>query len=485
MQRRDMTKVFLGAAAGGAFLAQRAEAQSCVAPCYPQTAAELAAAVTPSNSSYPPLDIRRYGGTQGLAANNTSAFQSAHAVAVAQGGGTIFFPIGDWRGNFLINSHNICIEGEGGVGELNQTCLRPWSTGAGFSTLQIGNDTRVNRKCGIRNLVISGNNGSGGQADIALYLAGGTIHFSAHNFELMDGLHSLSLRPGGGLPVTTCWFSQFNIRTDYSLPGSRSIYLRRPADPEYLTAIYFTQGHINGPTDGYWAEIDGTGGPGILFHMSQMYVDSKPYHGILLRGGNSSCDFNDVHLDPGTTGAVIVERDDLSKNPGNTFLGTVHHGGQKIRLSDTSSFTIPDGVDVFAKKTWFGTAYANLPMYFTNVFDPFNAAGTAPFLDNDSVTGPITLNNSSLSIKTDGQGLRVKEGSNCKQGLSGAMSAGQVVVSNSSVTASSRIMLTRQDGGANPGAVYVSARSSGSSFTIRSTNGSDTGTVAYQIFEPA
>jgi hypothetical protein len=222
-----------------------------------------------------------------------------------------------------------------------------------------------------------------------------------------------------------------------------------------------------------------------MFHMDQVYVDCSPDHGILMRGGNGLCVFSDVHLDPGTTGAVIVERDDLSKNPGNTFLGTVHHGGQKIRFSDGSKITIPDEVDTIAKKTWFGTAYANLPMYFTNLADPFDSASTAPILDSDSPVGPIALSKSSFSVKSPGHGLRVKEGSNCKQGLSGAMSAGQVVVSNTSVTANSRIMLTRQDGGTNPGAVYVSSRTAGSGFTIRSTNSSDTGTIAYQIFEPA
>lgn len=92
---------------------------------------------------------------------------------------------------------------------------------------------------------------------------------------------------------------------------------------------------------------------------------------------------------------------------------------------------------------------------------------------------------SDFSVALAGKGLRVKEGTNAKQGVSAAMVAGTTTVANTSVTATSRIILTRQDGGTNPGAPYVSARAAGTSFTITSTNAADTGTVAYQIFEPA
>lgn len=77
------------------------------------------------------------------------------------------------------------------------------------------------------------------------------------------------------------------------------------------------------------------------------------------------------------------------------------------------------------------------------------------------------------------------EGSNKKQGVTAAMVAGTLVVANTSVTASSRIILTRQETGTHPGAVYVSARTPGTSFAVTSTNAEDTGTVAFLIAEPA
>jgi Pectate lyase superfamily protein len=90
-----------------------------------------------------------------------------------------------------------------------------------------------------------------------------------------------------------------------------------------------------------------------------------------------------------------------------------------------------------------------------------------------------------LSLTSLGYGLRVKEGANGKQGVTGGMVAGETVVKTAAITADSRLMLTRQAGGTHPGAVYEAARVPGTSFTVKSTNAEDTGTVAYQIFEPA
>lgn len=92
--------------------------------------------------------------------------------------------------------------------------------------------------------------------------------------------------------------------------------------------------------------------------------------------------------------------------------------------------------------------------------------------------------NGTLSLPAAGGGLRVKEGSNCKQGVA-TLAAGTVTVANTSVTANSRIFLTGQADGGTPGFVRVSSRVPGTSFTITSSSGTDTSTVAYEIFEPA
>lgn len=82
-------------------------------------------------------------------------------------------------------------------------------------------------------------------------------------------------------------------------------------------------------------------------------------------------------------------------------------------------------------------------------------------------------------------GLTVKEGANAKQGVA-TMVAGTVTVSNTSVTANSRIQLTVQSLGTvtAPKAIAVTARTAGTSFTITSADNTDTSVVAFEIFEP-
>lgn len=90
-----------------------------------------------------------------------------------------------------------------------------------------------------------------------------------------------------------------------------------------------------------------------------------------------------------------------------------------------------------------------------------------------------------VDVSQAGHGLAVAEGSNAKQGVA-TLSAGTVVVANTSVTTSSRIQLTAQSLGtvSTPQALAVTARTGGTSFTITSASASDTSVVAYEIFEP-
>jgi hypothetical protein len=90
-----------------------------------------------------------------------------------------------------------------------------------------------------------------------------------------------------------------------------------------------------------------------------------------------------------------------------------------------------------------------------------------------------------ISLSTVGLGITVAEGTNAKQGVA-TLAAGTVTVSNTSVTANSRIFLTgQQSNGGTPGFLRVSTRVVGTSFTITSSSATDTSVVAYEIFEPS
>ena len=98
--------------------------------------------------------------------------------------------------------------------------------------------------------------------------------------------------------------------------------------------------------------------------------------------------------------------------------------------------------------------------------------------------GILGVTQGSLAVSTAGSGLQIKEGTNAKMGTA-TLSAGSVTVSTTAVTANSRIFLTGQNSSGTAGALGVTARTAGTSFTITSTSGTDTRLVAWFIVEPA
>lgn len=95
------------------------------------------------------------------------------------------------------------------------------------------------------------------------------------------------------------------------------------------------------------------------------------------------------------------------------------------------------------------------------------------------VTG-ATVTSGGMTIKS----VAINEGSNTTMGT-GTLVAGTVVISTTKVTANSRIFLTTQVPGGTPGALYVSARTASTDFTVTSTSVLDTSTFAWWIVEPA
>jgi hypothetical protein len=96
----------------------------------------------------------------------------------------------------------------------------------------------------------------------------------------------------------------------------------------------------------------------------------------------------------------------------------------------------------------------------------------------------VLATDGSVSLTTAGGGVQIKEGSNACMG-SATLIAGTVTVNTTKVTANSRIFLTGQNTSGTAGALGVSSRVAGTSFTATSTSGSDTRLIAWEIKEPA
>jgi hypothetical protein len=124
-----------------------------------------------------------------------------------------------------------------------------------------------------------------------------------------------------------------------------------------------------------------------------------------------------------------------------------------------------------------------------------NADGTLTWGPGGATVGDTNLYRSGVNIlATDddfainaaGKGLKVKEGTNAKMGVATLNGTTAVVVSTTAVTATSRIQLTIQTPNAGTaGSAYVSTRTAGTSFSIKSTNAADVSTVAWMLVEPA
>lgn len=101
---------------------------------------------------------------------------------------------------------------------------------------------------------------------------------------------------------------------------------------------------------------------------------------------------------------------------------------------------------------------------------------TGTTIDSVTIAGKLISNSA-------GNGLSVKEGANCKQGTA-TLVAGTVTVSNTSVTANSRIFISRSTAGGTLGHLSYT-KIAATSFTVTSTSATETSSFDYAIFEPS
>jgi hypothetical protein len=189
----------------------------------------------------------------------------------------------------------------------------------------------------------------------------------------------------------------------------------------------------------------------------------------------------------------------LQWNNGGKFAGTTAGTGSNISWNGDNAFSIIDGVN-----GGHDSLYVNLGTGQNSTLVTIGGAGAfngsridcpGPSLEISSA-GPLFFareaglpfaefdQNGNFQITKTGNGFGVREGGDCKQGV-GTLVAGTVVIANASITAVSRIFLTAQTIAGVAGALGVSARVVGTSFTVTSTSAADVSTFAYEIFEPA
>lgn len=92
-----------------------------------------------------------------------------------------------------------------------------------------------------------------------------------------------------------------------------------------------------------------------------------------------------------------------------------------------------------------------------------------------------------FTVRGSGSGLSLTEGGAAAKSGVATLVAGSKVVNTTAVAANSRIFLTVQSLGTvtAPKPLAVTARTNGTSFTVTSSDGTDTSVVAWMIVTPA
>jgi hypothetical protein len=429
----------------------------------------------------------QYGAKGDGSTDDTAAIQAA--VTACAGAGVVYFPPGTYKlSSALTVGTGVTLCGAGQTA----TTLHQSSTTA--NAITIGGTTVANVQ--IRDLTITGPSSGSGVGISASANAGANpvVQLVIRNVTVSNmGSHGISLL----VPIVSTFdnvVSNFNGGRGWYVTGVPSTGI--PGTSLSFTACYANTNALDGwylqtltycSLNGCASDTNGTG-----------YVLAG-CQGVVLNG----CGAESTVAKNSLTGNSFTITSDSSSNPssGVTLNGCYTLVNNAIAFWVTGSsvnITLiglrensPGGSATSSITTATGTVTTLIGYQVTtatslggtyNVLNDgttgqFSAAGT-------SYLGVTNLYGGNLDVATVGFGLKVAEGSGAKQGTATLNGTTAVVVSNTSVTATSRIFLTIQaPGGGTTGSPYVSARTAGTSFSIKSTGAGDTSTVAYEIFE--
>jgi len=232
-----------------------------------------------------------------------------------------------------------------------------------------------------------------------------------------------------------------------------------------LTAIYQVSGHRSGISSLFQQDTLNT----YISSPSGIFLSDTTYTGGGASFFGDSVRFNGPYRLSSVDGRRNIRfgtHIEINTNQyGNVNVNTSAGGVNALTSYYLSSNNAQANVTVGSKQVQLAAAKDN---FSTNVIFTVDTALGAQVESGD------------LSIATVGKGLKVKGGSNAKQGQA-SLAGTSVAVSNTSVTANSRILLT-EVGAGSLGNVYVSAVTPASGFTITAAV-THTTTVNYFIFE--
>jgi len=297
---------------------------------------------------------------------------------------------------------------------------------------------------------LAASNGDGGSITNWIGLADGSGTDGSFIVKTNLGSKMLELKPSGLLTGTAA------VPFEISAAAGQSLYLTAPDQILFNSAGHYLKignGFLNLPSDGgiYFCSDSTAATPELRYY----------------RQGTRSWEI---------TSNMTGSGDDSNRE---TRFRVYSANGSNLRFGldiDVSHPIITIGADsggAFASTSVLRISSSGAQVDFTNGF-------VQPVTDDSNHLGA----SSKVWRSIYGSMLSIKEGSNHWGGIA-TLVGGTVTVNTTVVTANSRIYITPQSVGGTPGWVGISARSVGTSFTITSSSGTDTSTVAWLIVEPS
>lgn len=201
----------------------------------------------------------------------------------------------------------------------------------------------------------------------------------------------------------------------------------------------------------------------------------------------------ETHTGSNLSGLNSVINIDSTFADGNYI--AVGGGGRNIGVLSGGDFFLSANADynatsnVYKYNATAGCTFIELNA--TNGLLRYAASGTAGNTATPSsaiswdLSGNVSTATGNLTIDTAGKTLKIKQGSNACSGTGAVLSGGTVTVNTTAVATGDTILLSCTAAGGTQGIPRISAISNGTSFTITSSQGTDTSTYSWIIIKAA
>jgi hypothetical protein len=431
------------------------------------------------------LNARRYGAKGNGTADDTTAIQAALTACPA--GGVVYLPTGVYRTSAPIAiPPYVTLRGSHGGGEAQATssptpaCIKPLSTFTGAAVLQIldqqqGSYSTISSEVKIENVTVNGSALTAGSGIAGIQMKGQIQHITLRDVQVrqvpgngFDTAYNFSAPPGPQAPFCLHW-----ERLSALWCGGTGFALNNSTDSVftdcYALGCSSWGWYVAGCNGATWtacrAEWCGTDGFNLATNGGvQTFIgcstDRNAQHGFNIPSSTS-------------TGTIALSGCRMTRDGRNST--TAGYAG--LNVNSTTRKVIADNLVITTGRDDDGTSGLLSPQYGVSVTSSTYVNVASGDINGVSASWKNGGGNTTLM-----RGPMVTGSDGARHGTA-TLTAGAVTVTNASVTASTKLILTRKSGTAANFGTLTYTVTAGTSFTITSTNAADTSVVNWSLIE--